>query len=581
MEPERWRRINELFHAALERDSGSREAFIDEACASDPALRTEVLSLLQMHSGPGIIDRPAVEADPGLLLTGEDDPLIGRRLGPYEVTGLLGRGGMGIVYLGQDTRLQRPVAIKALPPALTHNDQLRARLRREAMAAGALSHPGIATVFALEEFDGQLYVVQEYVPGRTLRATMKIREGRLAVAEIVSMALDIARALAAAHAHGVLHRDLKPENVLHTPDGGIKVVDFGLARFEPGAAIGGAETLTRPGALPGTPGYMAPEVLRGDPVDARADQFSFGVLLYELVAGEHPFEGTDDIATVARILETEPSGPGPARPECPEPLVRVITKCLAKAPRDRYRTTAELVAALEAVRDAVEAVATDAGAAADTGVAGEAGAKPAPDVAAAPSAGAGSRRVAQRASSSFTPYPAGPASPPRAPEAASAGDAAPGADASPPPTPASTGIARDGAIANLRWWWQFHQVAVSVVYALMLYPMWRAREWLPAPWGLVTFMAAVAVVGAVVNLRLHLWFTARVYPAQLAAQRRASALWKRLLDTAFAVLLLSVAATIAPSHTRWAAFFIVMAISSALSARVMEPATTRAAFPDD
>ena len=579
MDAERWRRINELFHAALERDPGSREAFIDEACAGDPALRTEVRELLQMHGGPGAIDRPAVEADPDLLLTGDDDPLIGRRLGPYEVTGLLGRGGMGIVYLGHDTRLQRPVAIKALPPALTHNDHLRARLRREAMAAGALSHPCIATVFALEEFDGQLYVVQEYIPGRTLRATMKIGEGRMAVAEIVSIALDIARALAAAHAQGVLHRDLKPENVLHTPDGGIKVVDFGLARFEPGAVIGDAETLTRPGALPGTPGYMAPEVVRGDPVDARADQFSFGVLLYELVAGEHPFEGTDDITTVARILETEPSGP--TRPVCPEPLVLVITTCLAKAPRDRYRTTAELVTALAAVRDALETVATDAGAAADTGVAVEAGAKPAPDVAAAALAGAASRRVARRASSSFMPGPAETARPPRATDAASAPDSTPGDGSPPPPAPASIGIAKDGAIANLRWWWQFHQIAVSVVYALMLYPVWRAREWLPAPWGLVTFMAAVAVVGAVVNLRLHLWFTARVYPAQLTPQRRASALWKRLLDTAFAVLLLSVAATIAPSHPRWAAFFIVMAISSALSARVMEPTTTRAAFPDD
>ena len=541
MDAERWRRINDLFHAALERDPGSREAFIDEACGGDPALRTEVLSLLQMHSGPGAIDRPAVEADPGLLLTGDDDPLIGRRLGPYEVTGLLGRGGMGIVYLGQDTRLQRPVAIKALPPALTDNDHLRARLRREAMAAGALSHPCIATVFALEEFDGQLYVVQEYIPGRTLRATMKIRAGRMAVAEIVSIALDIARALAAAHAQGVLHRDLKPENVLHTPDGGIKVVDFGLARFEPGAVIGNAETLTRPGALPGTPGYMAPEVVRGDPVDARADQFSFGVLLYELVAGKHPFEGTDDITTVARILETEPSGPGPARPECPEPLVRVITTCLAKAPRDRYRTTTELVTALEAVRDAVEVESSPAHA---------------------------------------TPVPSAPSNERRPSNAGVGGSASPAGSASPKP-PAAADTAKDGATANLRWWWQFHQVAVSVVYAVMLYPVWRAREWLPAPWGLVTFMTAVAVVGAVVNLRLHLWFTARVYPAQLDAQRRASALWKRLLDTAFAVLLLSVAATIAPGHPRWAAFFIVMAISSALSARVMEPATTRAAFPDD
>ena len=494
MDAERWQRINTLFHAALERDPGGREAFIDEACAGDAALRTEVLSLLQMHSGPGVVDRPAVEADPGLLPSAADDPLIGRRLGPYEVTGLLGRGGMGIVYLGHDTRLHRPVAIKALPPAVTHDDRMRARLRREAMAAGALSHPGIATVFALEEFEAQLYLIQEYIPGRTLRATMKLREGRMPVAEIVSIALDVARALAAAHAHGVLHRDLKPENVLHTPDGAIKVVDFGLARFEPGAGVAGDETLTRPGATPGTPGYMAPEVLRGDPVDARADQFSFGVLLYELVAGEHPFEGTDDITTVARILETEPSGLGPTRPACPESLARVVTTCLAKAARDRYRTTAALVAARSA--------------------------------SAGPEGG-------------------------------------------------------DGTPADLRWWWQFHQLAVSVVYALMLYPVWRARDWLPAPWGLVTFMTAVAVVGVTVNLRLHLWFTARVYPAQLAAQRRASALGKRLLDTAFAVLLLSIAAVVALSHPRWAAFFIVMAISSALSARVMEPATTRAAFPDD
>jgi len=540
MDAERWRRVNTLFHAALERDPGDREAFIDEACGGDAALRTEVLSLLQMHSGPGVVDRPAVEADPGLLPSSDDDPLIGRRLGPYEVTGLLGRGGMGIVYLGHDTRLRRPVAIKALPPTVTHDDRMRARLQREAMAAGALSHPGIATVFALEEFESQLYLVQEYVPGRTLRATMKLREGRMPLAEAVSIALDVARALAAAHARGVLHRDLKPENVLHTPDGAIKVVDFGLARFEPGAGVAGDETLTRPGATPGTPSYMAPEVLRGDPVDARADQFSFGVLLYELVAGEHPFEGTDDITTVARILETEPSGLGPARRECPEPLAPIVTTCLAKAPRDRYRTTAALVTALEAVRDAVEAAAADDGA--------------------APAPGTASPRDAR-------PGPAGLASPAAAPL--------------PSPPPAPIGPEEDGGTANLRWWWQFHQVAVSVVYALMLYPVWRAREWLPSPWGLAALMTTVAVVGAAVNLRLHLWFTARVYPGQLAAQRRTSALGKRLLDTAFAVLLLSIAAAVAPSHPRWAAFFIVMAISAALSARVMEPATARAAFSDD
>ena len=569
MDAERWRRINTLFHAALERDPGGREAFIDEACAGDAALRTEVLSLLQMHSGPGVVDRPAVEADPGLLPSAADDPLIGRRLGPYEVTGLLGRGGMGIVYLGHDTRLHRPVAIKALPPAVTHDDRMRARLRREAMAAGALSHPGIATVFALEEFEAQLYLIQEYIPGRTLRATMKLREGRMPVAEIVSIALDVARALAAAHAHGVLHRDLKPENVLHTPDGAIKVVDFGLARFEPGAGIAGEETLTRPGATPGTPGYMAPEVLRGDPVDARADQFSFGVLLYELVAGEHPFEGTDDITTVARILEAEPAGFGPVRPVCPESLARVVTTCLAKAARDRYRTTAALVSALEAVSDAVEAAATE-NRAAGAGITAGIGASSPPEAGAASPLGAPSPAGA-------APAPGRESIPRRSATAAPAGSSgqAAGGPLLPPATP------ERGAAANLRWWWQFHQVAVSVVYALMLYPVWRARDWLPAPWGLAAFMTTVAVVGAAVNLRLHLWFTARVYPAQLAAQRRASVLGKRLLDTAFAVLLLSIAAASAPSHPRWAAFFIVMAISSALSARVMEPATTRAAFPDD
>ncbi len=567
MDAERWRRINELFHAALERGPAARGAFLDEACAGDPDLRAEVASLLRMRTGPGVVDRPALEAVPDLLPSADADPLIGRRLGPYEVTGLLGRGGMGVVYLGLDTRLRRPVAIKALPPALMHDGRLRARLRREALAAAALSHPGIATVFAFEEFDGQLCLVQEYVPGPTLRATMKRRAGRPAIAESVSIALDVARALAAAHAHGILHRDLKPENVLRAPDGGIKVVDFGLARFEPGAAPDDAERLTLPDAVPGTPGYMAPEVLRGDPVDARVDQFSFGVLLHELVTGERPFGGADDAAAAARILAAEPAGGGPVSPECPAPLARVIATCLAGAPRDRYRTTEALVTALEAARDAVAADAVGAGAASHP--ARRPAAVPARAETGAAGAGAAPHPESRPTPAGDTPAQAAAPGPPRPPDAAPAGDSA------------ATAGEGNGAQAAPRWWWQFHQVAVSVVYALMLHPVWRARDWLPAPWGLVTFMTAVAVVGAAVNLRLHLWFTSRVYPAQLAAQRRASAVWKRLLDTAFAVLLLSMAAAIAPARPRWAAFFIVMAVSSALSARVMEPATTRAAFPDD
>ena len=507
MEADRWRRLNELFHATLAREPGGRDEFLDAACPDDTALRDEVRSLLRAHAAASVLDQPAVAADSGLLPSEADDPLIGERLGPYEVASLLGRGGMGIVYLALDTRLQRTVAIKALPPAYTQDTRLRARLRREARAAAALSHPGIATVFALEEFDDRLYLVCEYVAGRTLAALMAVRAGAISVTEVLSIAVDIARALGAAHAGGVIHRDLKPENVMQAADGGIKVVDFGLARFEQGRGLDGGEHLTRPGGAPGTPSYMAPEVLRGDPADARADQFSFGVLLYELVTGRHPFRGTDDTATVTRIIETEPPPIEPSRPDCPQALARIIMTCLAKEPRNRYPVTATLVADLEAA----------------------AGARLSPG--------------------------------------------------EPPAARAPMSRPEDRPAAAPLWWWQFHQVAVSVLYGLTLYPLWMARGSVPGGWGLATFVTAVGIVGVAANLRLHLWFTSRVYPAELAEQRRRSSAWKRLADAAFAGLLLAVGAALAPDHGLWAAFFITMAISSAVIARVMEPATTRAAFP--
>lgn len=224
MDADRWRRLNDLFHAALERDPATRDAFLEAACADDAALRGEAQSLLRAYADPSVLDRPAAAMDTG-------DALIGRRLGPYRIESLIGRGGMGVVYRGLDTRLRRPVAVKALPPAFTHDRQLRERLRREAMAAAALSHPGIATVFALEEFDGQLYLVCEYVPGLALAAMTAARGGTIPIDEVLPIAVNVARALGAAHAGGVVHRDLKPDNVILTPDGGVKVVDFGLARF--------------------------------------------------------------------------------------------------------------------------------------------------------------------------------------------------------------------------------------------------------------------------------------------------------------------------------------------------------------
>ena len=507
VDPERWRRINDLFHATLEREPPARDGYLDGECAGDPALAGEVRSLLRAHAEAGALERLAAAADSDPVAGGDGDSLIGRQLGPYQITGLLGRGGMGIVYFGRDTRLDRPVAIKALPPEFIHDDRFRARLKREAMAAAALSHPGIATIFTLEEFDGHLYLIREYVAGRTLRE--KLQQGPIPIDDILSIACKVARALAAAHAHGIIHRDLKPENVMHTTDGGIKVVDFGLARFEHGE---GLTTLTRPGGVGGTPGYIAPEVLRGDPVDTRADQFSFGVLLYELVAGRRPFEAADDASTVARILEADPPPIRPDNPDCPDRLARIISTCLAKAPRDRYRTTDALAEDLEAV-----------------------------------------------AANDLTPAAVSPT--------AMRVDSPAAAPVAPP--------------AAALWWWQFHQAAVSAAYILMLYPLWRVRHGLPGGLGLALFVAAVAVSGAAANMRLHLLFTSRVYPDQLAALLRRSAPWRRASDGAFVLLLLATAAGSAAGNGLWAALFVAAAISAAFSAGVMEPSTTRAAFPPE
>ena len=278
----------------------------------------------------------------------------GRRLGPYRIIRKLGEGGMGVVHLAEDTRLGRRVAIKALPPRFTRDERRRRRLRREARAAASLTHPGIATVHALEEFDGALCIVSEYVAGETLR--QELAAGPLPPADLLDTAIAIARALAAAHEGNVLHRDLKPENVIRVrdtgiEDAGVKIVDFGLARFgDPEAAAASATQLTAPGAMLGTPGYMAPEQIRGEPVDFRADIFAFGVLLFELATGSHPFTSATPVSTVARVLEATPPDLRQLAPACPAALAAVIRRCLQKDPAQRYAATRELVDDLAGAR---------------------------------------------------------------------------------------------------------------------------------------------------------------------------------------------------------------------------------------
>ena len=510
MDPDRWQRIGELFHRALEQGAEERAGFLDDACRDDPALRAEVESLLAHHesSAPPVVPTPAEDtATRGE--TAEHDPLAGRQLGPYRITRKLGEGGMGVVHLAEDTRLGRLVAIKALPARFTRDERRQRRLRREARAAASLAHPGIATVYALEEFDDTLCIVSEYVPGATLR--QELGGGALPPAALLDTAIEIARALAAAHEGNVLHRDLKPDNVIRTADAGIKLVDFGLARFDDPQAgpLASTTQLTAPGAMLGTPGYMAPEQIRGEEVDARTDIFAFGVLLFELATGRHPFTASSPVSMVARVLEADPPDLLQAAPACPPALQGIIHRCLQKQPARRYAATRALVDDLE------------------------------------------------RARGGLTTSPARPA----AEGAAHAVD----------------DPARRERFSPV-WWWQFHQRAAGLVYYAMLYPLWRVREWAPAPWGSGVFFLALAAVLVAANLRFHLSFTERFTPVQLDLQQSQVAPWIRAADWVFVVLLLAATALLAEARPAWASVTAGVGVVSALTFLVIEPATTRAAF---
>ena len=349
MNPARWREINQLFHETLERDPAARDAFLRERTAGDPELYSEVRTLLDTHlRTEGFLDQPAWGVAADLILDDGARSLTGTRLGNYHVLEEIGRGGMGVVYAAEDERLRRTVALKALTPEYTRDPLRRERLTREARAAAALLHPAVATIFALEDIDGDLYIVSELVRGRTLRD--ELRNGPLAPSDLVPVLTAIATALAAAHELGIVHRDLKPENIIRREDGQVKVLDFGLARTPSARRNVSASTrLTEAGVALGTPGYMAPEQFGGGEVDPRADIFAFGVLAWELATGEHPF-GTDMAAILARMSELiEGRAAGLSR-ALPFPgLDRIVRRCMRAAPDERYSDGAALLADLVAL----------------------------------------------------------------------------------------------------------------------------------------------------------------------------------------------------------------------------------------
>ena len=275
--------------------------------------------------------------------------MIGRKLGHYLIREKLGTGGMGEVYLAEDTKLSRNVALKVLPPELASNPDRRERFYREAKAVAALNHPYIVTLHSVEEAEGVLFLTLELVEGETLRE--RIDRGPLPVEQVFELGAQIGEGLSKAHAAGILHRDLKPHNVMVTVDGRAKLLDFGLAKFlAPGASDPDAATMARetsPGMTLGTAGYMAPEQALGKEVDARADLFALGVVLYEMATGRSPFRGETLAAFFDSLLHDAPPSPLTANPDLPRDLVRIIERALEKEPARRYASAGELVADLK------------------------------------------------------------------------------------------------------------------------------------------------------------------------------------------------------------------------------------------
>ena len=280
----------------------------------------------------------------------------GSRLASYEILRPIGAGGMGEVYRARDTRLARDVAIKVLPPELASDAERLARFEKEARTASALSHPNIVTIYEIGSADGSSYIAMELVDGKTLRGVLTF--GPIPLKRILSIATQLAVGLARAHAAGIVHRDLKPENVMVTQDGLVKILDFGLAKlvrrgFESsrGADQATVSRLTEAGTVLGTVGYMSPEQASGAATDFRSDQFSLGAILYEMTAGRRPFERPTEAQTLSAIIEAEPEPLAAAAPKLPASLARIVERCLAKDPEDRYGSTKDLARDLATVRD--------------------------------------------------------------------------------------------------------------------------------------------------------------------------------------------------------------------------------------
>lgn len=352
---ERWEQIESLFHESLEMPVESRAAFLEQRCGTDLELQKEIEALLESADKPLDVLEEHVMQAARELAAGPAANLIaaGERIGHYEIVSFVGAGGMGQVYLAQDTVLRRKVAIKLLAPVLAHDRRGLRRFEQEARAASALNHPNILTIYEFGEVNGLHFIASEYVEGPTLRH--KLNEAPPNLSSAVDIAIQIARALEAAHSSGIVHRDIKPENVMIRADGLVKVLDFGIAKLSEGqpqqtllpSVLALSLSMSTAGLVIGSARYMSPEQARGQSVDARSDIFSLGVVLYEMVAGKAPFDGQTVSDVIAEILKGTPQRLSEIVPEIPAALQEIVGTAMCKDRECRYQNAKEMIADLQ------------------------------------------------------------------------------------------------------------------------------------------------------------------------------------------------------------------------------------------
>lgn len=357
MKSEQWQQIKQIFGAAFDLSLEERPTFLAEACQGDEDLRREVEALLDSFDSE-YLEQPAV-GEVAEQVIGESQLAVGQAISHYKILQKLGAGGMGEVFLAEDTRLHRQVAIKFLSPLFVSDLQAEKRLMREAQAAAVLDHPNICTIHEVVEADGYLFIVMPYLEGETLAE--KLTRGSLPVNRAVGIAIQIADALTEAHAHGIIHRDIKPANVIINQRGQVKVLDFSLAKSVLAEKESESQKdLSQPGQIFGTVAYMSPEQARGLPLDARSDLWSLGVVLHEMLTGKQPFAGETTSDILAAILKTDAAPIRQASREISPKLERISQKLLCKNRAERYQTARELLFDLKNLRsDRAEDVKSD------------------------------------------------------------------------------------------------------------------------------------------------------------------------------------------------------------------------------